>query len=236
MKLKFSEIAFLAICIICITIGIVLSVSVRGDVSAEKLDITTPESSDTAYSVDIINRAKAEDFMAVSGIGEVKSADIIAFRDAIGGFKRVEQLKDVNGISDALYVRIIEHFYGNSASEPLVTDYTVTYDEPIVTSISDNTDATSDAETSTTALQENKPISTTASAAHDVENEMREVNINSASADEISSALLIDIELAESIVGIREQIIAYSSVTELFLVRGMNDDTYARINGYVLID
>lgn len=235
MKLKLFEIAFLATCIICITIGIMLSVSVRGDVSVEKLDITTPDSSDTAYPVDIINRATAEDFMSVSGIGEVKAADIIAFRDAVGGFKRVEQLKDVNGISDALYARIIEHFYGDSVSEPSATDYTVASDKPIVTSIQDDTDLVSAAETGTVTL-ENEPVSTTESTEHDVKNEMREVNINSASAEEISSALLIDIGLAESIVDIREQINAFSSDTELYLVRGMSDSTYIRIRSYVLFE
>lgn len=63
--------------------------------------------------------------------------------------------------------------------------------------------------------------------------EMREVNINTASADEISECLLIDIELADEIVSLREQIGYYSSVDELFYIDGLGEDTIRRIAGYV---
>ena len=65
--------------------------------------------------------------------------------------------------------------------------------------------------------------------------EMREVNINTASADEISECLLIDIELAEGIVSLREQIGYYSSVDELFLVDGLGKKTISRVAGYVIV-
>ena len=65
--------------------------------------------------------------------------------------------------------------------------------------------------------------------------EMREVNINTASADEISEFLLIDIELAEKIVGLREQIGYYSSVDELFYIDGMGEGIIGRVAGYVIV-
>lgn len=68
-----------------------------------------------------------------------------------------------------------------------------------------------------------------------VPQEMREVNINTASADEISECLLIDIELADEIVSLREQIGYYSSVDELFLVDGLGEKTISRVAGYVIV-
>ena len=68
-----------------------------------------------------------------------------------------------------------------------------------------------------------------------VPQEMRPVNINTASADEISECLLIDIELAEGIVSLREQIGYYSSVDELFLVDGLGEKTISRVAGYVIV-
>ncbi len=65
--------------------------------------------------------------------------------------------------------------------------------------------------------------------------EMREVNINTASADEISECLLIDIELADEIVSLREQIGYFSSVDELFLIDGLESGTISRIAGCVVL-
>ena len=65
--------------------------------------------------------------------------------------------------------------------------------------------------------------------------EMRPVNINTASADEISECLLIDIELADEIVSLREQIRYYSSVDELFLIDGLESGTISRIAGCVVL-
>lgn len=64
--------------------------------------------------------------------------------------------------------------------------------------------------------------------------EMRPVNINTASADEISECLLIDIELADEIVSLREQIGYFSSVDELFYIDGMDNGTISRISEYVV--
>lgn len=65
--------------------------------------------------------------------------------------------------------------------------------------------------------------------------EMKSVNINTASADEISECLLIDIELADEIVSLREQIGYFSSVDELFLIDGLDNGTISRISEYVVM-
>jgi len=50
-----------------------------------------------------INTAGREDWQRLRGIGPVLSERIVKYRDRLGGFSRVEQLREVYGISDSLY-------------------------------------------------------------------------------------------------------------------------------------
>ena len=47
-----------------------------------------------------INTATAEQFMELKGIGKKKAEAIISWRSEHGGFKSVEELAEVNGISE----------------------------------------------------------------------------------------------------------------------------------------
>jgi len=58
-----------------------------------------------AVMVDI-NRADTTAFKALKGIGSTYAARIVKFRDALGGFHRIEQVKEVYGISDDLFQSI----------------------------------------------------------------------------------------------------------------------------------
>lgn len=53
-----------------------------------------------------INTATAEELTKVSGIGEKRAASIVAYRESIGGYSSVEQIKDIRGIGDATYAKI----------------------------------------------------------------------------------------------------------------------------------
>ncbi len=60
------------------------------------------------YKIDLpdpldINRAVKEDFMRLSGIGEVLSTRILKFRKKLGGFHSVNQIADVYGLSDETF-------------------------------------------------------------------------------------------------------------------------------------
>lgn len=50
-----------------------------------------------------LNTATAEDLMTIKGIGETYARRIIEFRDAIGGFTYMEQLKEVEGVGEGRY-------------------------------------------------------------------------------------------------------------------------------------
>nr|WP_263849103.1 helix-hairpin-helix domain-containing protein [Lacticaseibacillus nasuensis] len=42
----------------------------------------------------------------LSGIGPKRAADIVAYRDAHGGFKTVEELKEVSGIGEKIFASL----------------------------------------------------------------------------------------------------------------------------------
>ncbi|MEX0287760.1 MAG: ComEA family DNA-binding protein [Flavobacteriaceae bacterium] len=65
-----------------------------------------------------LNTATAEELREIRGVGEVLSARIIKFRDALGGFLIEDQLYDVYGLEDEVAGRLIKNF--GLASKPKV--------------------------------------------------------------------------------------------------------------------
>ena len=57
-----------------------------------------------------LNAASAADFSVIRGIGPVLSARIVKFRDALGGFRDPEQLRDVYGLSAELAAEAARRF------------------------------------------------------------------------------------------------------------------------------
>ncbi len=53
-----------------------------------------------------INSASAEDFRQLNGIGEVLSARIVKYRDAMGGFKSIDQVANVYGLEADVFKAI----------------------------------------------------------------------------------------------------------------------------------
>jgi len=53
-----------------------------------------------------INTADSADFKSLKGIGSVYAKRILSYRQSLGGFVKTEQLKEVYGISDSLYLSL----------------------------------------------------------------------------------------------------------------------------------
>lgn len=53
-----------------------------------------------------INKGTKEELMSLSGIGESKANSIISYRNEVGGFKSLEEIKNIKGIGDSIFEKI----------------------------------------------------------------------------------------------------------------------------------
>ncbi len=56
-----------------------------------------------------LNTATIEELMTLPGIGEAKAKAIISYREEVGAFQNIEELKEVDGIGDTLFDQIKEN-------------------------------------------------------------------------------------------------------------------------------
>ncbi|MFC3929020.1 helix-hairpin-helix domain-containing protein [Streptococcus caprae] len=97
-KLKDEDVIYVA------TIGEELALATAA--SSATATGTTDTNSDTAKVN--LNTADAAQLQTISGIGEKKAQDIIAYREANGGFKSVDDLGNVSGIGDKTLEKLRE--------------------------------------------------------------------------------------------------------------------------------
>ena len=76
--------------------------SLRNDacIDNDKIETQNPSSEVS------LNTATKEELTALPGIGESKADDIINYRNSNGGFKDIEELKNIKGIGDAIFDKI----------------------------------------------------------------------------------------------------------------------------------
>jgi competence protein ComEA len=67
---------------------------------------TAPETKPVATGKININTATAEELMTIKGIGKTLAARIIEHRQKVGKFNSLEELKDVKGIGDKLFLKM----------------------------------------------------------------------------------------------------------------------------------
>ena len=75
-------------------------------VTSEKIvveDNSTSSSSNTKIS---LNHATKEELLTLTGIGESKANLIMEYRNQNGGFKTIEEIKNVKGIGDKMFEKI----------------------------------------------------------------------------------------------------------------------------------
>ena len=65
---------------------------------------------DAAYPIDL-NTATVAELDSLPGIGSTRAQDIIAYREAHGEFKSIDELKQVGGIGDTIFERIKDFIF-----------------------------------------------------------------------------------------------------------------------------
>lgn len=84
-------------------------ISNKNDVSQGTVQAaSTPQNSaaSNAQSTVNINSATAEELKTLNGIGDSKAKSIIEYRDKNGGFKSIDDIKNVDGIGEKMFEKI----------------------------------------------------------------------------------------------------------------------------------
>lgn len=83
--------------------------SYAGNASPQTETSQSSTENDTSGSINYplnLNSCTAEELMSISGIGEVKANHIIEYREYLGGYTSVEQIKNIKGIGDGVYEKV----------------------------------------------------------------------------------------------------------------------------------
>lgn len=85
------------------------NLSYAGNASPQTETSQSSTENDTSVAVNYplnLNSCTAEELMSISGIGEVKANHIIEYREYLGGYTSVEQIKNIKGIGDGVYEKV----------------------------------------------------------------------------------------------------------------------------------
>lgn len=84
------------------------TVNISDDITAKNdAEISNkPAENESTNQLININTADVLELQKLDGIGEAKAKAIIAYRDSIGGFKTVEEIKKVSGIGESAFAKI----------------------------------------------------------------------------------------------------------------------------------
>ena len=76
-----------------------------------------------------VNKATAEEYEKLYGIGKVFSQRIVTFRDKLGGFYSINQLKDIYGIQDSVFQKFKKNLTIKPARIKKININEATYEE-----------------------------------------------------------------------------------------------------------
>ncbi|WP_124100623.1 helix-hairpin-helix domain-containing protein [Ruminococcus sp. Marseille-P6503] len=178
-----------------------------------------------------INLVSAEQLMQIDGIGEVTARKILDYRGAVGVIHDLDMLLEIDGIGEATLEKLKGYLY--VADKDYIPATSVTTQAPSTTAETSETVTT--AKRSSGAVSVATTVKTTSRTTTTAAPLMKIVNINTASAQELSEGLLIDIELAEDIVELRTNIQYFVNDLELLYVEGFSKEMLVERRPYITL-
>ena len=116
MIYKAGKLSFLLVCLfLCTACGVQPAVFESGEplakVQEKEINVTEKVSDDTKKEesqnlVVNINTADAAELMTLPGIGKVRAAAIIEYRQQMGDFEKIEDIMNVKGITTGIFSKI----------------------------------------------------------------------------------------------------------------------------------
>lgn len=89
-----------------VTDGQQLYIPTKAEVKEKSPEEYTPGSKTKTPGKVNINTANMDELMSLTGIGESKAKSIIAYRQDNGGFKSIDEIKNIDGIKDSVFNKI----------------------------------------------------------------------------------------------------------------------------------
>ena len=179
-----------------------------GDTSQAPAGASTTTTAAPASDCIDANTASADQLKALPGVGDTKATDIVAYRDAHGGFSSVDDLRQVKGIGAATLEKM----------RPLLC--------PVVGGTQSVSASPSQSATSATS----GPASAPQAAAIGSDGC---IDINSADASALTAIPGIGASKAQAIVDHRTAVGAFSSLSALTDVKGIGASTRDKMTAYL---
>lgn len=210
--------------------------------SVTQTTAVTTASPDVPLYIDI-NTADCNELMKLYGIGQARAQDIINYRNAHGGFKNIEEIMNVDGIGEKIFLKIHDSIYvknpvyvttfKNTSTTTKIAATTVTTAD--VTSI-----LTSAVITETSLPPPTESISavtetTTEEITVSPLEEAAPININTADIETLCLLPHVDEKIAEKIIELKNKINVFSHPYELLYVEELTRKQVAEIIEYVTV-
>lgn len=167
-----------------------------------------------------INTITIEHLMEIDGIGSITAEKIISFRNEHGLITNLDLLLQVNGIGEITLQKLKENLYVSDQDYIPITQ-------------SQTTITTQYLQTTTTENKNTSIPKTTTTKITTVQREMSAVNINTATAEQISDCLLLDLDVAEEIVELRTNFHGFNNYLELLYINDITNEMLEERRQYI---
>ena len=198
-----------------------------------------------SYSIDI-NLATARELEQLPGIGKALSNRIIKYRNVIGGFDKIEQLKRVYYLEPDVFEKIAPMIYVNQSSRIPQTiakaAETNSNPPPSESSSPDQLEITDLLASADRGDAENEPLTRGAepenknTATSDLSQVPRILDLNKADEKLLETLPGIDASLASRIVKFRSLLSFYVDVNQLEFVYGLSPEKLEQIKPYLVVE